>query len=75
MSICMICFVLRDKEINMEKTFYNVICEELELLGGKVIHIDKNFANMNEVHNFVKNNISKYPNAHWELRPIILKTA
>ena len=75
MSICMICFVLRDKEINMEKTFYNVICEELELLGGKVIHIDKNFGNMNEVHNFVKNNISKYTNAHWELRPIILKTA
>lgn len=37
----------------MEKTFYNVICEELELLGGKVIHIDKNFGDMNEVHNFV----------------------
>lgn len=29
--------------MDMEKTFYNVICEELELLGGKVIHIDKNF--------------------------------
>ncbi len=59
----------------MEKTFYNVICEELELLGGKVIHIDKNFGDMNEVHNFVIDNIGKYPNAHWELRPIILKTA
>ena len=41
----------------MEKTFYNVICEELELLGGKVIHIDKNFGDMNEVHNFVISNI------------------
>lgn len=49
----------------MEKTFYNVICEELELLGGKVIHVDKNFGNMNEVHNFVISNIDKYPNAHW----------
>ena len=73
MLICTICFVLRDKEIRMERTFYNVICEELELLGGKVIHIDKNFGDMNEVHNFVISNIGKYPNAHWELRPIIFK--
>jgi hypothetical protein len=57
----------------MEKTFYNVICEELELLGGKVIHVDKNFGNMNEVHNFVISNIDKYPNAHWELRLIIFR--
>lgn len=58
----------------MEKTFYNVICEELELLGGKVIHVDKNFGNMNKVHNFVISNIDKYPpNAHWELRLIIFR--
>ncbi len=57
----------------MEKTFYNVIREEFELLGGKVIHIDKNFGDMNEVHNFVISNMCQYPNAHWELRPITFR--
>lgn len=56
----------------MEKIFFNVICEEIELLGGKVIHVDKNLGNMDEVHRFVIDNIDKYPNAHWELRPITL---
>lgn len=59
----------------MEKIFFNVICEEVELLGGKIIHVDKNLGNMDEVHRFVVNNIDKYPNAHWELRPITLITA
>ena len=59
----------------MEKIFFNVICEEIELLGGKVIHVDKNLGNMDEVHRFVIDNIDKYPNAHWELRAITFKTA
>lgn len=31
--------------------YYNVICEEIEITGGKVIHIDKNLGNMNDVIN------------------------
>jgi len=37
--------------------YYNVICEEIELTGGKVIHIDKNLGNMNDVHKLVCENI------------------
>ena len=56
----------------MGKMYFNLICEELEAMGGKVIHIDKNLGCMDEVHNFVVQNLSKYPNAHWELRAITL---
>lgn len=56
----------------MGKMYFNLICEELEVMGGKVIHIDKNFGGMDEVHNFVVQNLGKYPNAHWELRAITL---
>ena len=52
--------------------YFNLICEELEAMGGKVIHIDKNFGGMDEVHNFVVHNLGKYPNAHLELRAITL---
>ena len=52
--------------------YYNVICEEIEITGGKVIHIDKNLGNMNDVHKLVCENISKYPNAKCELYSMIL---
>lgn len=52
--------------------YYNVICEEIELTGGKVIHIDKNLGNMNDVHKLVCENINKHPNAKWELYPMII---
>lgn len=51
----------------MGKTYFNVICEELSILGGKIIHIDKNVSNMDDVHKIVCENIEKYPNAKWEL--------
>ena len=28
--------------------YFNLICEEMEITGGKVIHIDKNIGNMDE---------------------------
>lgn len=52
--------------------YYNVICEEIEITGGKVIHIDKNLGNMNDVHKLVCENISKHPNAKWELYPMVI---
>lgn len=57
----------------MEKRYFNVICEELGIFGGKIIHVDKNVKNMNDVHKIVCDNIGKYPNGHWELYPIIIK--
>lgn len=34
----------------MDRQYYNVICEEISILGGKVIHIDKNVGSLDEVH-------------------------
>ena len=51
----------------VKNNYYNVICEELSIFGGKIIHIDKNVPNMDEVHKIVLENIDKFPNAKWEL--------
>lgn len=55
----------------MDRQYYNVICEEISILGGKVVHIDKNVGSLDEVHEVVSENVSKYPNGKWELYPII----
>lgn len=65
------CFVLRDEEEYL-MTYYNLICEELCVTGGKVIHVDTNVKNMEEVHKIVCENISKFPNGKWELYPMQL---
>lgn len=54
------------------KMYFNLVCEELSIFGGKVIHIDKNVKNMDDVHNIVIENVDKYPNAKWELYPMII---
>ena len=54
------------------KMYFNLVCEELSVFGGKVIHIDKNVDNMSDVHNIVIENVDKYPNAKWELYPMII---
>lgn len=54
--------------------YFNLICEEICILGGKIIHIDQNVSNMEEVHKIVCDNIGKFPNAKWELYPIQLIT-
>lgn len=56
----------------MDRQYYNVICEEISILGGKVIHIDKNVDNLDEVHEVVADNVDRYPNGKWELYPIII---
>lgn len=47
----------------MDRQYYNVICEEISILGGKVIHIDKNVGS---------ENVDRYPNGKWELYPMII---
>lgn len=56
----------------MGRQYYNVICEEISILGGKIIHIDKNVGNLDEVHEVVADNVDRYPNGKWELYPIII---
>lgn len=50
-----------------ENMYFNLICEEMCLTGGKVIHIDENKESLEAVHDVVKQNILKFPNAKWEL--------
>nr|DAE07454.1 MAG TPA: hypothetical protein [Siphoviridae sp. ctRcp9] len=52
--------------------YFNLICEEISYFGGKIIYIDTNVGNMDEVHKIVTDNIEKYPNAKWELYPMII---
>lgn len=56
----------------MSRQYYNVICEEISILGGKIIHIDINVGSLDEVHKVVTANVNKYPNGKWELYPMII---
>ena len=53
----------------MGRMFYNLICEELCITGGKV---DTNVGSLEEVHKIVTDNADKYPNGKWELYPMQL---
>nr|DAG69171.1 MAG TPA: hypothetical protein [Caudoviricetes sp.]DAV95168.1 MAG TPA: hypothetical protein [Caudoviricetes sp.]DAX09888.1 MAG TPA: hypothetical protein [Bacteriophage sp.] len=53
-------------------TYFNLICEELCITGGKVIYIDTNVRTLEEVHKIVTDNAEKYPNGKWELYPMQL---
>lgn len=50
----------------LDNKFFKVVCEEVTPFE-KVIHEDRNFGTIEEVHEFVKENVHKYPNAKWEL--------
>lgn len=50
-----------------ETMYFNMICEEIGVFGGKVIHIDKILGSKEEVHEFFWENVFKYPNAKWEI--------
>lgn len=47
--------------------YFNIICEEICITGGKVIHIDKNVGEIDEVHKIVSENYKKYIGGTWEL--------
>lgn len=49
------------------REYFNVICEEICVTGGKISHIDENCGDLDEVHKIVKDNYGKHPNAKWEM--------
>lgn len=51
----------------MKTYYFNIICEEISMTGGKVIHIDENKSSIEEVHELVSKNVIKFPNAKWEM--------
>ena len=69
----MTCFVLEDKGVKIMRMYFNVVCEEMSIFGGKIIHIDVNVGNMDEVHKLVCESIEKFPNGKWELYPYLIK--
>lgn len=52
---------------NGETMYFNLICEEICVTGGKVIHIDENRGRIEDIHKIVDENFQKYPNAKWEM--------
>lgn len=52
--------------------YFNMICEEICITGGKTIHLDKNVGTKEEVHNTFWDNVGKYPNAKWEILPMYI---
>ena len=45
--------------------YFNLICEELCITSGKVIHIDTNVGSLEEVYKIVTEYADKYPNGKW----------
>lgn len=57
----------------MELSYFNVICEEIDVFDGKVIHINKKAKNIEEICKIITEHLSEHPTAHWELYPCSIK--
>lgn len=53
----------------MELSYFNVICEEIDVFDGKIIHINKKAKDIEEVCKIIKDCFNEHPTAHWELYP------
>lgn len=51
----------------MNVEYYIVVCQEIDMFDGLVIHVNQKVKNLDEVHKIVVENIDKYPNGKWEL--------
>lgn len=51
----------------MQIKYYIVICQEIDMFDGVVIHVNQKAKDLDEVHRIVISNIDKYPNGKWEL--------
>lgn len=53
----------------MELSYFIVICEEIDMFDGLIVHVNEKAKDIEEVHQIVKKNINKYQNATWKLFP------
>lgn len=53
-----------------ERMYYNIICEEMGITGGKIIHVDETKGTLQEVHEIVDLYSKKHPHAKWEMHPM-----
>lgn len=52
------------------KEYYNVVCQELCIIGGMMIHVDENCGTMDDVHRIMSVNMKKFPKAVWLVFPM-----
>ena len=57
----------------MELSYFSVICEEIDVFDGKIIHINEKAKNVDEVCKIITEHSNRYPAAHWELHPCSVK--
>lgn len=57
----------------MDNVYYNVICEEICITGGKIIHVDENANSLPAVLVLLSQHVNNYPNAKWEIYPMYIK--
>lgn len=51
---------------NLKQYYFKVVCERISPFGKYIVE-DANFATIEEVHEFVKYHLKRYPDAKWEL--------
>lgn len=56
----------------MDSMYFNLICSEIEAMGGITIHEDVNKGSIEEIHEYVKDRINLYPNATWVMIPMTI---
>ena len=54
-------------------SYFNVVCEEIDVFDGKIVHINEKAKNIEAVCEIIKNYSDTYPTAHWELYPCSVK--
>jgi hypothetical protein len=58
--------------MNGETMYYNIICEEIGVTGGKMVYVDENRGTLEEIHEIVNIYSKKHPNAKWEMYPMTI---
>lgn len=53
----------------MKTAYFIVICEEIDMLDGKIVHINQKSKNIKEACRIVELYANQFPAAHWELHP------
>ena len=56
---------------SIKTIYYKLVCVEVDPLEY-IVHEDLNRADLEEIHNFVKEGVRKYPMAKWLLIPIVV---
>ena len=51
--------------------YYKLVCIEVDGIGYYV-HVDKNFGELSQVHDYLLKTVKRYPRGVWKLYPIMI---